>query len=61
MNDPPYVPIAAPGFHQVDPLNPNQGFGGAATELRRRHSREGEAAIPVYQLTETGPLLNPTA
>jgi hypothetical protein len=26
INNPPYVPIDAPGFHQVDPTNPNQGF-----------------------------------
>lgn len=25
-NNPPYVPIDAPGFHQPDPTNPNQGF-----------------------------------
>jgi hypothetical protein len=28
MDTPPYVPIDAPGFHQVDPTNPNQGFYG---------------------------------
>ena len=25
-DNPPYVPIDAPGFHQPDPTNPNQGF-----------------------------------
>jgi hypothetical protein len=26
INDPPYVPNGLPGFHDVDPLNPGQGF-----------------------------------
>jgi hypothetical protein len=29
MDTPPYVAIDAPGFHQVDPTNPNQGFYGS--------------------------------
>jgi hypothetical protein len=28
MDNPPYVPIDALGFHQVDPTNPTQGFYG---------------------------------
>jgi hypothetical protein len=28
LDTPPYVPIDLPGFHQVDPTNPNQGFYG---------------------------------
>src|SRR5207244_501248 len=26
IDDPPYVPTDAPGFHQPDPTNPTQGF-----------------------------------
>lgn len=29
IDTPPYVPIDALGFHQVDPTNPNQGFYGS--------------------------------
>jgi hypothetical protein len=29
IDTPPYVPINALGFHQVDPTNPNQGFYGS--------------------------------
>jgi hypothetical protein len=29
INTPPYVPINAPGFHQPDPTNPDQGFYAA--------------------------------
>jgi hypothetical protein len=29
LDTPLYVPIDAPGFHQVDPTNPNQGFYGS--------------------------------
>jgi hypothetical protein len=28
INNPPYVPIDALGFHQIDPTNPNQGYYG---------------------------------
>src|SRR5262249_12717411 len=28
IDNPVYVPIDAPGFHQVDPINPDQGFYG---------------------------------
>jgi hypothetical protein len=31
LDNPPYVPTDALGFHQVDPLNPNQGFYGCHT------------------------------
>jgi hypothetical protein len=31
LDNPPYVPINALGFHNVDPTNPNQGFYGCQT------------------------------
>jgi hypothetical protein len=48
MDNPDYVPIEAPGFHHVDPMNPAQGYYGA-------HA----AKITTFALPSVDPFLPP--
>jgi hypothetical protein len=48
IDNPPYVPIDALGFHNVDPTNPNQGFYGC-------HSGD----ITPFTMTSVAPFMPP--
>ena len=48
LDNPPYVPINALGFHNVDPTNPNQGFYGCQT-----------ANLTPFTMTSAAPFLPP--
>ncbi len=52
INDASHSPVDAPGFHQVDPLHPSQGYYAGPVQPRSTHSSSGRSInLPLHDST----------